>query len=79
MAIKVNLRHLEEARASVLKGELPVAELDLDSRDEMILADSRWATIWKCSDGEGLLVQGRFYLPLDCECVRCLKPFQYGA
>jgi uncharacterized protein len=26
---------------------------------------------------DGLLVQGRLHLNLDCECVRCLKPFQY--
>mgnify|MGYP001279693745 CR=1 FL=1 len=26
---------------------------------------------------ESLLVQGRFSLPLDCECVRCLKPFSH--
>jgi len=25
---------------------------------------------------EGLLVHGTLQLPLDCQCVRCLKPFQ---
>jgi hypothetical protein len=36
----VNLRHLETQRNS-LRGELPLAELDLDVRDEMIRARSR--------------------------------------
>ena len=26
---------------------------------------------------DGLLVQGRLHLVLECQCVRCLKPFQY--
>jgi uncharacterized protein len=26
---------------------------------------------------EGLLVQGHLHLVLECECVRCLKPFPY--
>ena len=35
MPLVVNLRHLEEHDV-ILRGELPVAELDLDMRDEMI-------------------------------------------
>ena len=39
---------------------------------------NRWNTTWKCRQMEdGLLVQGRLRLLLDCQCVRCLKPFQY--
>ena len=37
MAIKVNLRHMEEDELH-LEGQLPVAELDIDARDEMVLA-----------------------------------------
>ena len=40
--LSVNLRHLE-AHEIQLEGELPVAELDLGLRDEMIRADSRCA------------------------------------
>ncbi len=35
MPLSVNLRHLEK-RNVTLRGELPLAELDLDVRDEMI-------------------------------------------
>ena len=35
MPLVVNLRHLEEHDV-ILRGELPVDELDLDTRDEMI-------------------------------------------
>jgi uncharacterized protein len=27
--------------------------------------------------GQGALVQGKLEVTLDCECSRCLKPFQY--
>ena len=39
MPLIVNLRHLE-TRNVRLEGELPVAELDLDSRDELVRANS---------------------------------------
>ena len=35
MPLIVNLRHLEEHNA-VMRGELPVDELDMDTRDAMI-------------------------------------------
>lgn len=77
MPLKVNLRHL--IRDSVfLKGELPVVELDLEVRDEMVRAQQPL-----CHDLEvqlleqNLLVRGSLSLTLDCECVRCLKPFQH--
>ena len=38
MALLINLRHLERDDLT-LEGELPVAELDLDIRDEMVRAD----------------------------------------
>jgi len=78
MAIKVNLRHVEEDELH-LEGQLPVAELDIDARDEMVLATQPLDYDLEVQRMEsGLLVQGRLYLPLECKCVRCLKPFQYG-
>jgi uncharacterized metal-binding protein YceD (DUF177 family) len=77
MSLVVNLRHLE-AHPLELKGELPVAELDLDLRDEMIRAQQplRYALeVQKVEDG--LLLQGHLHLTLQCQCVRCLKPFEY--
>ena len=76
MPLSVNLRHLEEKDA-VLRGDLPVAELDLDPRDEMVRAIGplRYDLEVQLLD-DSLLVQGRLRLSLDCQCVRCLKPFR---
>ena len=77
MPLQFNLRHLDEQDLH-LKGELPVADLELDSIDEVIhvtrplLYD---VVVQKME--EGILVQGALQLTLDCECVRCLKPFMY--
>ena len=78
MAIKVNLRHLQEDELHI-EGQLPVVELDIDARDEMVLATHPLEYDLELQRMDsGLLVQGRLYLPLECQCVRCLKPFQYG-
>ena len=58
MPLTVNLRHLEN-RNVTLRGELPLAELDLDVRDEMIRVTSPVGydiEIEKLDDA--LLVQG---------------------
>jgi uncharacterized protein len=76
MPLVVNLRHLEE-RDVILRGELPVAELDLDPHDEMIRVTGalRHELEVQLLD-DGLLVRGWLKLPLECQCVRCLKPFE---
>ncbi len=77
MPIKVNLRHLED-RDLVLEGQLPAVELDIDSRDEMVQAVQPLDYRLEAQQMEGgILVRGRLSLPLDCLCVRCLKPFKY--
>jgi uncharacterized protein len=77
MALVVNLRHLAAHDAS-LAGEVSVEELDIDARDEVIQVTRplQYALEVQKLEG-GLLLQGRLCLVLDCECVRCLKPFQY--
>ena len=73
----VNLRHLE-AHEIKLKGELPVAELDLDLHDDMCRAEKPLRYDFTVEQMEsGLLVQGELRLPLQCECVRCLKSFEH--
>jgi uncharacterized protein len=75
MPLKINLRHLE-AHNVKLEGQLPAEELDLDTRDEMIRVDKPLEynlEVQKVEDG--LLVQGRLSLVLECQCVRCLKSF----
>ena len=75
MSLTVNLRHLEN-RNLVLRGELSLAELDLDVRDELIRVAQPAAydlEIEKLDDS--VLVQGEIRITLECECVRCLKKF----
>jgi len=77
MALLINLRHLERDDLA-LAGELPIAELDLDLRDELIRPEKPLVydlVVQKLEDN--LLVRGQLILPLACECVRCLKAFEY--
>ena len=77
MSLSVNLRHLE-AHPVRLQGELPVKELDIDTRDEVIEVAKPLSYDIEVEklDG-GLLAQGKLALSLQCKCVRCLKPFEY--
>ncbi len=73
--IKVNLRHLEDHGVR-LKGELPVAELELGVTDELIRTERplRYDLSVELLD-DAVLATGSLTLPLDCECGRCLKKF----
>lgn len=76
MSLLVNLHHLARHEV-ILDGELPVAGLDLDLHDEMLrvnqpLLHHLTAELFD----DSLLVRGKLEVVLDCECVRCLKPFQ---
>jgi uncharacterized metal-binding protein YceD (DUF177 family) len=75
MPLHVNLRHLDDNNVK-LEGQLPVAELDFDTRDEMTQVNEPLSYNLEVQRVEdGLLIQGDLSLPLKCECVRCLKPF----
>jgi uncharacterized protein len=77
MPLAVNLRHLE-AHNICLKGSLPVEELDIDPHDEVIQVRQPLEhdlEVQKLEDS--VLAQGRLHLVLECQCVRCLKSFQY--
>jgi uncharacterized metal-binding protein YceD (DUF177 family) len=77
MPLLFNIRHLEHQTVT-LRGELPVAELDLDGIDELIQANSPLHHDLEVERHErSILVQGRLGLKLRCECVRCLKSFEY--
>lgn len=75
MPVLINLRHLEK-KTLKLKGELPVEELELGLRDDLIQAPRplRYEATAELM-GDEILVQGALNLPLKCVCVRCLKPF----
>ncbi len=76
MPLLINLRHLD-AHNIRLQGELPIEELDIDTRDEMIQLRSPLEYDFEVQKVEhGLLVHGRWETRLDCECVRCLKAFK---
>ncbi len=77
MPLQVNIRHLEDNEVR-LQGQLPVAELDLGNNDELVRARLPLKydlTAERLNDA--ILLQGRLELTLDCECARCLKPFQH--
>ena len=75
MPLTVNLRHLE-ARNLELTGELPVQDLELDLRDEVVRAEEPLVYELEIQRlDNALLVRGRLMLPLQCRCVRCLKRF----
>ena len=77
MPIIANIRHLER-RDLHLKGELPLAELDITGQDEVIQLREPLAYDLEVQELDGaLLVQGDLSLPLDCLCVRCLKSFRF--
>lgn len=73
--LKINLRHLEHDELS-LAGELPVAALELELHDEMLRVEAPLEydlTVQRLEDA--ILVMGSLRLPLQCQCVRCLKSF----
>ena len=77
MALLVNLRHLEDKNLH-LRGEFSVADLELERLDEMIHVSRPLSYDLEVQKlDQGVLVQGRLALMLDCECVRCLGGYRH--
>jgi len=77
MALLVNLRHLEDKNLH-LRGELSVADLELERLDEMIHVSHPLSYDLEVQKlDQGVLVQGSLALLLDCECVRCLGAYRH--
>ncbi len=77
MPVIFNLRHLEEKNLQ-LQGELSAADLGLQGIDEMIHANGPLSYHLEVQKLEqGVLIQGRLGLTLDCECVRCLQAYRH--
>lgn len=77
MPLTLSLRQLQ-TESLELSGELPVAELGLEPLDPALhlthpLEYELTATLME----DAVLVQGSLRLPLECECVRCLKRFDF--
>jgi uncharacterized metal-binding protein YceD (DUF177 family) len=77
MALLVNLRRLEREPIH-LRGRILPAELEIERPDEVthvrhpLVYDVEAQMVEKA-----VLVQGTLEMTLDCECVRCLKPFTH--
>jgi uncharacterized protein len=77
MPLLINLRHLEEKELELV-GQLPAAELDIDTRDEMIRLEKPLRHNLEAQLlGPDLLLRGELQLILNCTCVRCLQDFDY--
>ena len=77
MPLVVNLRHLANHNVR-LQGELPAGDLDLETHDEMIRVNGPVSHDLEAQLlDDNLLVRGSLRVVLDCQCVRCLKPFAY--
>lgn len=77
MPLLINLRHVEK-EAKEYVGNLSAADLELEKVDELIHFPEplRYDLTAELLE-DALLVQGSLSLRLECECVRCLKPFHY--
>ncbi len=77
MSLLINLHQLEQESLE-LEGELSVEELDLADVDECIHLNKPVEYQLTAERMEkSILVQGRVSVELDCDCVRCLKPFKH--
>lgn len=75
MPLTFNICHLGKKDLH-LQGELPVEELELDLRDDMIRAGGPLSYDLEAEEMDGAaLIRGNLRLPLQCTCVRCLKEF----
>ena|SRR2546428_2674353 len=76
MSLKFNIRHLEPHNLTLM-GELSVADLELESLDELIHFEEPLSYDLELQKLENaVLAQGKLRLLLHCECARCLKPFE---
>src|ERR1700722_2675562 len=76
MSLKVNLRHLQADEVH-LKGDLPIEELALGLTYDMIQVQKPLHYDLQVEElADSILVQGKLELAVDCQCVRCLKPFE---
>ena len=77
MSVEFNVRHLEDQNLH-LEDEISASELDIDQLDELIHVRKPLHYDLEVEKMDrAILVQGRLDLKLDCECARCLKPFEY--
>jgi uncharacterized metal-binding protein YceD (DUF177 family) len=77
MSLKVNIVNLQK-KSERLSGEISAEELGLESRDELVeFGESVQYELNADWMDKSVLVQGSAAVSVDCECVRCLKPFTF--
>jgi len=77
MPLLVNLRHLADKDLEV-QGELDPQELDIETKDELVRVGGPLSYDLAVQQlDQNLLLRGTLALTLDCQCVRCLKPFKF--
>ncbi len=75
MSLLVNIRQLA-SKSLCLQGEMACADLDWDTRDELIQVTQPLQYDLQVQKlGQGILVQGCLRQLLDCQCARCLKTY----
>jgi uncharacterized metal-binding protein YceD (DUF177 family) len=75
MPLTFNICHLGKKDLH-LEGELPVEDLELDLRDDMVRTDGPLSYDLEAEEmDDAALIRGNLRLPLLCTCVRCLKQF----
>lgn len=77
MPILVNIRQLAKKELR-FKGQIPVPELDIDTLDQMLqVHEPLMFDLVVQLVSEEILIRGVLKLVLDCQCVRCLRPFKH--
>jgi len=77
MPVTFNIRHLED-KGLHLQGQIDAKELEIEGLDEVIHARKPLNYDLHVEKMEkAMLAHGRLDLPLDCECVRCLKRLEH--
>ena len=76
MPLTINLTHLEKGPQDY-QGEIPLEELEMDTQDELIQPGSGIGYELKVERHEqNLLIQGEIRQVFQCECARCLQPYE---
>jgi uncharacterized protein len=74
MPLLINIKQIEDENER-LAGELPVSELAFDFDDEVVKFTRPLTYRLEAQHlQDSLLVSGDLELPVECACIRCLKP-----
>ena len=61
-----------------LKGELSPEELEMETLDDLVEANEPLGyDLTAERTGDNVLLRGRLRIRLQCECARCLRPFEH--